>query len=86
MKCKVKVYYKPTLSIGGKRVRVADPYTVIIGESVYTMGEHPTRHDGFSQYSGELSEHKYNFQGKRLPWRSVPKEVRAGIRVRSGRC
>ena len=80
----VRVYIRKTHMFGGKREYLADPYTVVIGTSIYGMGENPNHPQGFNQYSGEVgagwsrTQHERQF-GKRVPWKEVPPAVKKAI-------
>lgn len=62
---------------GGKTF---DRYTVILGESVFTMSENATQPDGFNQYAGEVGEIDLrNFPILKKELRDLPKPVLVAI-------
>jgi len=59
---------------GGETI---DRYTVIVGQSVMTMGNDTTSPQGFNQYAGELSELPFAREGKKLNF--MPDSVYDGL-------
>ena len=61
--------------------RTFDRYTVILGEDVYTMSEHPLSPDGVNLYGGEIGDTNED-RGARVVFDDLPAEVQEAIRQR----
>lgn len=78
---KVKVYFDRKSS-----KKFADPYTVVIGTSVFGCSADANAPNGVAQYVGELTDSyidgwsKSEFNEKnRIKWKDVPEELRIWI-------
>ena len=57
-----------------------DRYTVVIGNSVFTMSENPISPQGFNSYCGELSDFDLRSFGVELP--TVPESIVSAVEGR----
>lgn len=65
----------------------ADPYTVIIGRSIYGMSSNPNSPQGVNMYYGEVGKgwtiKQLNKQfGDKIPMSKVPEEIKIAIKAR----
>jgi hypothetical protein len=86
---RIKVFVLKTQIIGGKRIVVADPYTLVVGRSMYSIGDPETTPFGqaVNQYSGEIGRGRSikslePLLGKLVPINKLPKGVKEEIKKR----
>jgi len=74
-KDKVQVYYNSS-------TEAFDPYTVVIGDSVFTMSSNADSPQGVNMYIGEIEDYNIEDFGIPIPLSEAPEGVQRGIKQR----